>query len=955
VDVRAANDISASAKSPIKSPFFDSSEGWSSGYALATGHGPGVVVGPGSDNPNVFAQTFKTTPGAQYKAIVRGTSVEPNIARGAFQISWHDANGNLIKVTIEPFDLGPIESTYQTTIVAPSHAELGILYVVPGSPHDVVRYTEMSLTQLEPLSDFLSYRFLGIPGETILTVILPIVIFLVIVKRWVLQFFLTGFGESDYRNFSAPKWNGWIFPALALVLSGTLFVFLEGMYEHDYDAQWHQASVESVMRWKTFSLDLGGDPLHNFGVHHAINPQLSPTFWIGWAFGADHRIQIEGAVQAILFFVLLFQLCRISGARRNDAAAISLIAVAYLCVPMLTGNATTLDATLGLLWQEAAIAALAAFFCFACIGCHRVSPRARRWATPGLALVIVWIALSFSELFAFFAMATVGLCIGALLGSESKQEVIFKFGASALVLVILLGIGLHEFIFNLYQYTPQLQFQATYEQDFPHTTFLIQYFAKFAPEAASLLYIFFAMAVIGGVFALRFGNAFARRIVLAAISLEVSIYLMSTLNAALKLAPVRFIYVEQTGISVVALLAGVGVWGILRFGVWAVIVVPARWAPVRQRPRPAVFDSLPIIVLLCAVGLLFHTLSGREEFVSWWPPRTSSTPARIQAEALAVNPGQEFKGRGAVLLGMASSSRIDWPTDVYSVLYHKFRGAFGNDLKTHAEAADIPMINEYGHWMSPAMLSLMAAAFYDPSDPVHRADQVPRRFRANLARLLGVSLVVSDQALPGQTLLYQATAMGHPIYIHSIADANLGHYTPIHTIAVKDAHELLDHLQAPDFDGRNLAVVEQNIYGDFVPAQTVSILLDRGARIRVEAWSEARSLLVLPFEFSHCLRIDGVGVERMIPVNLAQIGVVIRGRATFDIAYRYGLVAGTTCRSLDLQRVRALDLEDAATGRLFFDPRLIPRRYPARDLGKRRQAEATDNVLETTADPRESH
>jgi hypothetical protein len=105
----------------------------------------------------------------------------------------------------------------------------------------------------------------------------------------------------------------------------------------------------------------------------------------------------------------------------------------------------------------------------------------------------------------------------------------------------------------------------------------------------------------------------------------------------------------------------------------------------------------------------------------------------------------------------------------------------------------------------------------------------------------------------------------------------------------------------------------------------VFVTLHKGPKIDVEAQSESRSLLVLPFEFSHCLRINGVGIERMVPVNLAQIGVVIRGRASLSIQYRYGLVAGTTCRGLDLERIKALDLEDAATGRLFRDLRLPPR------------------------------
>ncbi|MGZ8372015.1 MAG: hypothetical protein ACXWUW_03585, partial [Rhodoplanes sp.] len=61
------------------------------------------------------------------------------------------------------------------------------------------------------------------------------------------------------------------------------------------------------------------------------------------------------------------------------------------------------------------------------------------------------------------------------------------------------------------------------------------------------------------------------------------------------------------------------------------------------------------------------------------------------------------------------------------------------------------------------MLALMAAAFYNPEDHIGRAAQVFREFRPNLARLLGVSLVVSDAPLPGEVELYQGVAVDHPV------------------------------------------------------------------------------------------------------------------------------------------------------------------------------------------------
>jgi hypothetical protein len=237
------------------------------------------------------------------------------------------------------------------------------------------------------------------------------------------------------------------------------------------------------------------------------------------------------------------------------------------------------------------------------------------------------------------------------------------------------------------------------------------------------------------------------------------------------------------------------------------------------------------------------------------------------------------------------------------------------------EVAGIPVANEYGHWISPPMLALFTAAFYRPDDFIDRAAQAPRVFRPNLARLLGVSLVVSDQALPGEMELYRGQAEGHPVYLHRVAGGNLGQYSPTRTVVAANATRILDYLQAEDFDGRELAVVEGPVEQNLVPSERVSVTFHKGPRIHIETRSRGTSLLVLPFDYSHCLEIKGQGLDRMIPVNLSQTGLIVRGKVSLDIAYRYGLVKGTSCRKDDLQRIRKLDLEEAATGRLFFDAR----------------------------------
>ena len=723
-----------------------------------------------------------------------------------------------------------------------------------------------------------------------------------------------------------------VFPLLAIILCGAMFLFMEGNYEQHYDSQWHQNSIESVMRWNEFSLDLGGNPLHNFGIQHVINPQLSPTFWIGNIVPQDHRIQVQAAFQAIVFFVVFLQICGLSGARLCDASAISLIAVYFFWVPILSAEAITLNATLGLLWQEGAIAALLAFFCFAQIGFKNSKNKPKAWPVIGLASTILWLYVAYPELSPLFTLATTGLCLGALLGAESKKELRDKCLSSFVIIMALLVIGLPNYVLNLFLYTPQMYYDTLYVRDFEALFFSNTSLLLASDRLGGAKVVgFFVLAAIGAFVALRFGKRFARRVVFAGLALEVTIHLLSTVNLLFELVPMTFTYVEQMGLSVVALLAGAGVWGTLRL---TFLVIGGLYNSTRSSGwrtsdlfsptlRSSTVQSLPYVVLICLGAMVLYQLSRQTNFYSGWPPRTDSEPAQIQARELAIRPGENFKGRGAVLLEMNNEGPISWGPQFFPILYYKYRVALGNDLMNDAEAAGIPIVNEYGHWISPPMLALLTAAFYRPEDRIDRAAQAPRVFRPNLARLLGVSLVVSDKPLDGQVELYHGIALDHPLYIYRVPGANLGQYSPTNTVVASSAEQILDHLQAVDFDGKELAVIEQPLGLDLVQAEAASVSLLKGPRIRVEAYSEGTSLIVLPFDYSHCLKVEGEGLDRMVPVNLAQTGLVVHGEVSVDISYRYGLLKGTSCRKQDLERVQDLQLAEAATGRLFYDARQL--------------------------------
>ena len=127
-------------------PHFESATGWGAGYAKAVGKGPGVVVGPGPEAPNTFAQGFVAKPNELFKIVAKASSVDKPQAQGRLQINWHGgADAKYISTSSQVIDLTQTEKTFEYQTVAPPGATSGILYVVAHGAEDTVRYTQMLL------------------------------------------------------------------------------------------------------------------------------------------------------------------------------------------------------------------------------------------------------------------------------------------------------------------------------------------------------------------------------------------------------------------------------------------------------------------------------------------------------------------------------------------------------------------------------------------------------------------------------------------------------------------------------------------------------------------------------------------------------------------------------------------------------------------------------------------
>jgi hypothetical protein len=91
-----------------------------------------------------------------------------------------------------------------------------------------------------------------------------------------------------------------------------------------------------------------------------------------------------------------------------------------------------------------------------------------------------------------------------------------------------------------------------------------------------------------------------------------------------------------------------------------------------------------------------------------------------------------------------------------------------------------------------------------------------------------------------------------------------------------------------------------------VQAQEMSLSTVRGG-LHLSGKSKATSFVILPLQFSHCLRARDNRIQ-FVRANLMMVGVIFSGNVDTDILFDYGMFS-PNCRQKDLADLKELDLQ----------------------------------------------
>src|SRR5262249_53578960 len=140
--------------------------------------------------------------------------------------------------------------------------------------------------------------------------------------------------------------------------------------------------------------------------------------------------------------------------------------------------------------------------------------------------------------------------------------------------------------------------------------------------------------------------------------------------------------------------------------------------------------------------------------------------------------------------------------------------------------------------------------------------------------------------------------------VDEVPAPNLG-VSPVEVVPLRMDRSALDWLGDPGTDFRRTALLAGAGVGPLVEATDIAVSVVRGGLL-LRVPRLGRSLVVVPFQFSHCLRAvarNGRPPE-LRRANLLLTALVFEGELDADIAYRQGAFLGGDCRLRDLAEDR---------------------------------------------------
>jgi hypothetical protein len=804
--------------------------------------------------------------------------------------------------------------------------------------------------------NFVLYRTLGLLDGQILETLIALILILCLVQimtfdaapgaSWsvLIQSASRAVNSLFPKATNIPTRQEWLASAAISIFFGTLFAILLHKslmaFKDLVVIHWHQIFIDYDIDWSTHMFSFGGNLLNQFGMQPPFNTHLSPFLGAAHLLAPNSEIILSVCIFYFALSLLLWFVAQKIGLRPVPrvifTGVVALIATLPYgperIIPAIPPYVLVSQAILSRYWQEMSILSLASSFVFFQLGQYP-GYLANFGSAVGFIALCFIVLLGFPGL-AFFSLPIIGFyCLAFLATARNARELKWKTGTGALLVVLMLLARLPTFLLNLYSYT----FGAYFAESFHSVSALktstnpVALLKHISMMSTPFLYeprVFLVFLIALGMlcFVIVRASGSLRRFAIAVLFCEAGILLTGIANAFLLHAPVSLYYAEQ--IHVPFLVAFFVLF--LMMPITRVDEIFLRFFELDHQLVNTVRTKLGknhiklyvaaiSLILILAYATVFPATIGYPG--SKFPPAQPPS-VKILSDELALKDGGPFRGRVLALAAMTAgtaevqkSNFAALQTAIFDVLENQYGHYLGNDHWVDLSFFHIPIVNEFAHWTSPVNFIFLRSFFGRADDDFDKAIFFLRNFHERIARMAGIRFVVSDaDSIPGGTLVYETVAGQMPLRLYRLDRVNLGQYSPTHILQVATASEAISAMTASSFDPERDAVVESHVSPlNIVPGRLLSLKTNVGPSISIRADSTGWSMLVLPIEYSHCLRLEnrsGLSAQ-LIPVNLQQTGLLFERRIEAKIDYSFGPFDQPQCRGDDLKRANQLRLREA--------------------------------------------
>ena len=722
--------------------------------------------------------------------------------------------------------------------------------------------------------------------------------------------------SREYPPLSlAPRTKAVVFFVLTslVILAATLFAYhrnrrhlLPGL-----DGVFLYTVIRQQAEWTPWSIGLSYNPFQGLGDFSLYNARLLPVFALQMVFsnGKIDHLPTFALVSLELFWTTYLFLRTVFKSTRR--LALSACWVILAAVFPLLGRAW-LWPNVELVPQFATLISVGFLIatCFSLIG--------QGSSARSLCLAFAVTALSLYAFLAFLTgtvlLAPVVAILGVItLAAADRNEVAAKLATAVVVLLLLSMLGLPQYILALTRYSAAAVFSDEM------TKFMTGYFWASILFHARQYGIYSPFLVVSGTLgALQAGlESRGRQRILhfGVLAIIVGFLCGSSFLASQAAwykgpAPLYFEHVLwplYTYYAMVLIAHHIPRAEALLSRLRAADLLRAKLASLR--PASA--------ALLLGVAFILWLLAYAVKIPDPFFPR--KTPIAEEAERLLrLQPGDAFRGSVATLISLNEKESVNW-AELHTYDYYYLKLALGNDHRMVGFwHFDTPTLFQYSPYASPFFYLALTRTLARPTDWQTRNVLVLTQPSLLFLAALGVRLVVSDTAIPSvaeprRTQDWRAAGKSGRLFLYDVGQPNTGNYSPVLATEVSDATDALRRLRGNlDFTRETLVERGANLPSRLVPAGHASMRMLPGM-IRVQASSAGASLLLLPFQFSHCLEnVTPQPGVRLLRANLIETAVLFQGELDLTLKPAIDPFSGGACRARDLEDAERMRLYQAA-------------------------------------------